>query len=87
MVIILKVLLLQQKVCKIIFYYDLTTSVHDTGTLTLIVFMLQFIQYGKNKILTLLLLVIVTKIHSFGVPWCSILTYRDHATNQFFSLF
>ena len=41
------------------------TSVCDTATLTLIVFMLLIIQYGKNKILTLLLLAIVTKINFF----------------------
>ena len=56
------------------FYYSLTTSACDTATLTLIVFMLQIIQYGKNKILTFLLLTIVTKIHSF---WSSLVWHSQ----------
>ena len=58
------------------FYYGLMTSAHDTDTLTLIVFMLQIIQYGKNKILTLLLFTIVTKIHSF---WSSMVQHSHRS--------
>ena len=60
-----------KKVCKT-FYYGSITYIHDIATLTLIMFMLQITK--RNNILTLLLLAIVTKIHSFG----SVLVQHSH---------